>query len=166
MTFLVRGKGLAWCFGPLCCRAAWAEPPSLPRCGWRLVMLYDSWFTLGSSGRKGTVSMWRSTGILTPVNPVLFLENQRAESCICPEIAAWKILESRCVCVTYQNTHLTTNLLTHVNFIFHSAAPIYFLFLPLFPPLACFENAGQHMLSQSLQKQQKKVQEAARETAE
>lgn len=44
-------------------------------------------------------------------------------------------------------------------FIFPSAVLVYFLFLLLFPLLACFENAGQHMLSQSLQNQQKKVQE-------
>lgn len=41
------------------------------------------------------MSMRKTIGILTPVNPILFQENQRYESCMCPGIVVWKILESR-----------------------------------------------------------------------
>lgn len=53
---------------PLHYWAAWAKPRSLPRCGWILVVLCGSWFTLGSFRGEGAVSVQKSTGVLTKIN--------------------------------------------------------------------------------------------------
>lgn len=154
---------------PLHCWTAWAKPRSLPRCRWILVVLYDSWFTLGSFRGKGAVSMQKSIGVLTQLNFVL------GETEIWKSYTAWKCdLENTgvkvCVYVCLWPTemlHLCTNLLTHVMFIFSSSCPNLFPVSPSFSSSCLFWKCwSTHVKPESPKPTKESSGEAVRETTE
>lgn len=111
MTFFIRAKALAHCFGlqfPLPCIAEQAglshiPSPDVGEYWWCCVI--HSWFTLGSFRAERAVSMQRSTGVLTQINLTLFLKKQRSENLMHPEIVVWKYWsQGVCEYMTYRNT--------------------------------------------------------------